>query len=305
MYAIECKGLSKKFGKTLALDHLDLQIKENSIFGFLGPNGAGKTTTIKLVCGLLRPTEGSVTIQGKSVQREDARKIVGYLPEEPAFYGWMNGHEFLDYIGMLFNISTQKRRERITELAELMQMEDALAKRISKYSKGMKQRLGIMAALINDPSILILDEPCADLDPLGRMRILESISKFGRTVFFSSHILSDIEKVSDEVGIIKEGNLLIHSELETLKKMFIKPIVEITFEKGVSAFEKAVKESDWVDDIYREGETLRIFSKNMEKSKRELPRLIYETKSIVTKYEFVSPELEDIFKKIIEDDQND
>lgn len=302
MYAIECRGLSKKFGKTVALNQLDLQIKENSIFGFLGPNGAGKTTTIKLVCGLISPTEGSVEIQGKSVQREDARKIVGYLPEEPAFYGWMNGHEFLDYIGELFGISAQERKKKITELAELMQMEDALTKRISKYSKGMKQRLGIMAALINDPSILILDEPCADLDPLGRMRILESISKFDRTVFFSSHILSEIEKVADEVGIIKEGTLLVHSKLETLRKMFIKPIVEITFEKGISAFEKAVRESNWTDDIYKEGETLRIFSNDIEESKRELPRLIYETKSIVTKYEFMSPELEDIFKKIVEDD---
>ena len=300
MHSIECKGLTKQFGKTLALDHLDLKIKENSIFGFLGPNGAGKTTTIKLMCGLLKPTDGSVTIQGKNVLREDARKIVGYLPEEPAFYGWMDGREFLDYIGKLFKISAQDRKEKIKELSELMQMEDALTKKISKYSKGMKQRLGIIAALINDPSILILDEPCADLDPLGRMRILESISQFERTVFFSSHILSDIERVSDEVGIIHKGRLLIQSELGTLKKMFIKPVIEVTVEEGLSILEKMILECNWVENIQKEGDSLRILSKDIEESKKEIPRLIYESKAIVTKYEVLSPELEDIFKQIVE-----
>jgi ABC-2 type transport system ATP-binding protein len=300
VHSIECKGLTKQFGKTLALDHLDLKIKENSIFGFLGPNGAGKTTTIKLMCGLLKPTDGSVTIQGKNVLREDARKIVGYLPEEPAFYGWMNGREFLDYVGKLFKISAQDRKKRIKELSELMQMEDALTKRISKYSKGMKQRLGIIAALINEPSILILDEPCADLDPLGRMRILESISQFERTVFFSSHILSDIERVSDEVGIIHKGRLLIQSELSTLKKMFIKPVIEVTVEEGLSILEKKVLECNWVENIQKEGNSLRILSKDIEESKKEIPRLIYESKAIVTKYEVLSPELEDIFKQIVE-----
>ncbi len=300
MHSIECKGLTKQFGKTLALDHLDLKIKENSIFGFLGPNGAGKTTTIKLMCGLLKPTDGSVTIQGKNVLREDARKIVGYLPEEPAFYGWMDGREFLDYMGKLFKISAQDRKERIKELSELMQMEDALSKKISKYSKGMKQRLGIIAALINNPSILILDEPCADLDPLGRMRILESISQFERTVFFSSHILSDIERVSDEVGIIHKGRLLIQSELNTLKKMFIKPVLEVTVEEGLSILEKMVLQCNWVENIQKEGNSLRILSKDIEESKKEIPRLIYESKAIVTKYEVLSPELEDIFKQIVE-----
>lgn len=255
------------------------------------------------MCGLLKPTEGSVTIQGSCVQREDARRIVGYLPEEPAFYGWMDGREFLDYIGKLFKISAQERKERIKELAEHMQMEEALTKKISKYSKGMKQRLGIISALINDPSILILDEPCADLDPLGRMRILESISKFDRTVFFSSHILSDIERVSDEVGIIQKGHLLIHSELGQLKKMFIKPIIEVTFEKGASSFEEQVNNCSWVSDIQKEGKTLRILSSDIEESKKELPRLIYESQAVVTRYEILSPELEDIFKQIVEGDQ--
>lgn len=303
MHAIECKGLTKRFGKSLALDHLDLTIKENSIFGFLGPNGAGKTTTIKLMCGLLTPTEGEVTLRGAHVHTADARKIIGYLPEEPAFYRWMNGYEFLDYVGKLFKMSKQERKERIKELSEHMQMEDALTKKISAYSKGMKQRLGIISALINDPLILILDEPCADLDPLGRMRILESISHFDKTVFFSSHILSDIERVSDEVGIIQKGHLLIHSELEQLKKMFIKPIIEITFEKGVSSFEKKVQQCNWVNDIHKEGETLKIFSKDIEKSKKELPRLMYESGAVVTKYEILSPELEDIFKQIVEGDR--
>ncbi|MBU7016991.1 MAG: ABC transporter ATP-binding protein [Theionarchaea archaeon] len=300
MHSIECKGLTKQFGKTLALDHLDLKIEENSIFGFLGPNGAGKTTTIKLMCGLLKPTDGSVTIRGKNVLRGDARKIVGYLPEEPAFYGWMDGREFLDYIGKLFKISAQNRKERIKELSELMQMEDALTKKVSKYSKGMKQRLGIIAALINDPSILILDEPCADLDPLGRMRILESISQFERTVFFSSHILSDIERVSAEVGIIHKGRLLIQSELSTLKKMFIKPVIEVTVEEGLSVLEKKILQCSWVENIQKEGDSLRILSKDIEESKKEIPRLIYESKALVTKYEVLSPELEDIFKQIVE-----
>lgn len=305
MYAIECSELTKKYGKTLALDHLSLKIKRDSIFGFLGSNGAGKTTTIKLICGLLKPTEGSAFIEGGDVTREDVRRIMGYLPEEPSFYGWMDGNEFLTYIGKLFKISAQERKDKIRELAELMQMEDALKRKISKYSKGMKQRLGIMTALINDPSVLILDEPCADLDPLGRMRILENISESGKTVFFSSHILSDIEKVADDVAIIEEGKLLVHTKLDDLKKMFITPVIDMTFEKGISTFEETVQRCTWVRNIEREGQTLRIFSRDIEESKKDLPRLIFETKSVITRYEILSPELEDIFKMIIEGESHD
>jgi ABC-2 type transport system ATP-binding protein len=305
VYAIECSELTKKYGKNLALDHLNLKIKEDSIFGFLGSNGAGKTTTIKLICGLLKPTEGCAFIEGGDVSKEDARRIMGYLSEEPSFYGWMDGNEFLTYIGKLFKISPRERKDKIRELAELMQMEDALKKKISKYSKGMKQRLGIMTALINDPSVLILDEPCADLDPLGRMRILENISKSGKTVFFSSHILSDIEKVADDVAIIQEGKLLIHMKLDDLKRMFITPVIDMTFEKGISTFEETAQKCTWVREMEREGQTLRIFSRDIEESKKDLPRLIYETKSVITRYEILSPELEDIFKRIVEGESHD
>ena len=203
MAAIKCEGLTKRYGNVVALDSLDLSIKERSIFGFLGPNGAGKTTTVKLLVGLSNPTVGRAWIAGQEVTPEaiGLRKKIGYLPEVPAFYNWMNGPEFLSFVGELHHLSKAEIKNRSDELLELVELKETAKRRIGGYSRGMRQRLGIAQALMNRPEVLFLDEPCSALDPIGRREVLELIKRLsaGATVFMSTHILSDVERVCDSV----------------------------------------------------------------------------------------------------------
>jgi len=222
---ISTRGLTKVFvsnwrrARTVAVDHLDLEVAEGEIYGFLGPNGAGKTTTIKLLLGLLRPSAGSVEILGEPAGGLAHRGRLGYLPENPSFYDYLTGREFLDFCGRLCGIPGPLRRERIAQLLALVDLERAAEVRMRKYSKGMLQRAGLAQALVNDPRLLILDEPQSGLDPLGRKKVRDIILRLraeGRTVLFSSHILADAEMICDRVGIMNRGRLVASGRLDQL-----------------------------------------------------------------------------------------
>ena len=190
------------------------------VFGFLGPNGAGKTTTLRILTGLARPTSGKAQVAGVDVLR-DGRKLsrrIGHLPEEPAFYTWMTPREFLDYLGRLYGLSSHERAARTRELLALVRMEDVSRRRIAGFSRGMRQRLGVAAALIHHPEVLFLDEPASALDPAGRKEVLDLIENLrGQcTVVMSTHILADVERVCDVVGIIAKGRMLVQSPREAV-----------------------------------------------------------------------------------------
>jgi ABC-2 type transport system ATP-binding protein len=213
---IEIQGLCKDFRvgfwrrRTRVLHPLNLTVHRGEIFGYLGPNGAGKTTTIKLLTGLILPTSGSARLLGRDLTLISAKQQVGFLPETPYFYDYLTGREFLDLCGRLFGLRARVRRERMARLLRLTQLEDAADWQLRKYSKGMLQRLGLAQALINDPSLVILDEPMSGLDPLGRKAMRDVILQLraeGRTVFFSTHILPDVEVLCDRVGILVAGRL--------------------------------------------------------------------------------------------------
>ncbi|MDD4877328.1 MAG: ABC transporter ATP-binding protein, partial [Dehalococcoidales bacterium] len=209
MEAISCQGLTKHYGNFVALDNLDLVVEEQTVFGFLGPNGAGKTTTVKMLVGLSTPSAGRAWIAGQEVI-DDAlslRSRIGYLPEVPAFYNWLTGREFLSYVGELHHLSSREIKLRCDQYLELVELIEAAKRKIGGYSRGMKQRLGIAQALINRPKVLFLDEPCSALDPMGRREVLNLIEQMRTetTVFMSTHILSDVERVCDVVGIINQG----------------------------------------------------------------------------------------------------
>jgi ABC-2 type transport system ATP-binding protein len=224
---IEIDGLTKDYEvgflkkkKSRALDHLTLDVHRGEIFGFLGPNGAGKTTTLKLLMRLIYPTEGTARILGHSIDDVSTRARIGYLPENPYFYDYLSGRELLEYTAALFGMAKAIARQKASELLTMVGLEPARADRqLRKYSKGMLQRIGIAQALVNDPEVVFLDEPMSGLDPVGRREVrdlLLVLRKQNKTIFFSSHILSDVEALCDRAAILTAGKLLRCGTVEEL-----------------------------------------------------------------------------------------
>lgn len=240
MSLIEMNSLSKVFKKDFskkkirALKSLTMKIDEGEVFGFLGPNGAGKSTTIKLLLNLIRPTSGTVTIMGKNPSDRNVRKLVGYLPENPYFYDHLSAKELLWFGGKSCDLDAATIRERTTALLEELELIDAMKRPLRSYSKGMVQRAGLALALIHNPKILILDEPMSGLDPMGRIKVFNLILKLkgeGKTIFFSSHILHDIERLCDRAAILINGDLIreidVKNDLaqgETLEGIFMEEV---------------------------------------------------------------------------------
>jgi len=201
------------------LREVTLSVRRGEVYGFLGPNGAGKTTSMKCLLGLLTPDQGTLEIFGRPGTEPSARAKLGYLPEHPYFYPHLTGRELIDYFGRLFGIPAAERRRRTDELLDRVDMADKADLPLRQFSKGMMQRIGLAQALINDPELVILDEPMSGLDPIGRREmkdIILSLRDSGATVFFSSHILADAEALCDRVGLLFNGRILRESSVEDL-----------------------------------------------------------------------------------------
>lgn len=243
------KGLFREAGR--GVNNLSFTVEQGSLFGFLGPNGAGKTTTIKVMTSLLAPTSGSALILGNNAKQKSARRLIGYMPENPYFYEHLTALESLEFYGALFDIPKEESRRRGAELlvqVELLNVEDV---RVGEFSKGMRQRLGFAQALINEPQVVILDEPLSGLDPLGRSvltRCMRSLTAEGKTVLISSHILPDVENTCTHIALIKQGKLLeigpiekIMASSSTAVDVLIsseKPVQEL-FGEGVSVEQRS------------------------------------------------------------------
>lgn len=302
--AVQIKGLTKRFGDTVALDNVDLTVPAGLVFGFLGRNGAGKTTTLRILTGLARPTTGSAVILGHDVTRASnvVRSQIGYLPDVPGFYPWMTAREFLEFAGRLFGLDRQTLDARADALLEMAGLA-SVRTRIGGFSRGMKQRLGIAQALINAPRLLLLDEPTSALDPIGRRDVLEMIvSLRGRTtVFFSTHILADVERVCDAVAILERGRVVTSAGIGELKARAAANRLVVEVDGDASALAEALKGSGWLRslDVETGGGTLRMAVSDLPAAQREIPRAIVAAGVALRRFESEEASLEDVFVELV------
>jgi len=219
---IETRGLTKKFGKLVAVDSLDVKVQKGVIHGFVGPNGAGKSTTIKLLVGAIRRTSGQGFIKGYPIGSVDARRAIGYSPERPSFYKDWTAFDYLVHMAALSGIKTDQAERRSQELLDWLELSDFANAKVGGFSAGMKQRLSIAQAMSHKPELLVLDEPTANLDPDGRMSLLEKLKSLPReqgvTVFISSHILSELEFLIDSVTLINKGRTVAEDSVKVMKE---------------------------------------------------------------------------------------
>jgi len=219
---ISITSLSKSYGMTKAVDNLNLSISEGEFFGFIGPNGAGKTTTIRMITGIVNPDSGNISIAGFARhEKQKIASVLGVVPESRGFYDWMTAVEYLSFFANLYGIAKDLASEKITHLLSQVDLTSSRCKRIGAYSRGMKQRLGLARALINDPQILILDEPTLGLDPQGHediQRLLKELNSTGVTIFYSSHLLHEVSNLCSRIAIINRGRLVAQGTVQELMK---------------------------------------------------------------------------------------
>ena len=305
MFSLEISNLCKNFGKFKAVDQLCLKVTEGSVYGFLGPNGAGKTTTIKMITGLSEPSGGSIKICGKEVAfgSSSGRENIGYLPDVPNFYSWMKPVEFLTFCGDLYRIDKKVLKTRIEELLDLVGLSDANRK-VGGFSRGMKQRLGIAQALINEPALILMDEPASALDPIGRKDVMDIISKLAgkTTVFFSTHILADVERVCDRIAIIHKGKLIIEDTIESLRRDYsIKELeIELIKVEDAARFADKLKIQPWVGEIKSiDGNIVRVAVKDLLQAGTGIPAILAGMNAGLIGLKSLEPTLEDIFMEVV------
>ena len=298
MSAVALHGLVKRYGATAALNGLDLIVPEGSIFGFLGPNGAGKTTTLRILTGMARPTAGSAEVLGFDATRPEAalRRQVGFLPDVPAFYPWMTARELMRFAGRLFGLEGVALEQRSESLLAMVGLA-TVKTRIGGYSRGMKQRLGIAQALVNAPRLLLLDEPTSALDPIGRREVLELIASLrGRTtVFFSTHILADVERVCDTVTILDRGAVVAGGPIDDLKRRHATNRLVFQVDGSSTVLTTRLRSRPWLETLDETDGAIRIATSDVATARREVVAEIAALQLGLVRFEQEDPTLEEVF----------
>jgi ABC-2 type transport system ATP-binding protein len=311
---IRTQDLSKSYNDVKALRELSLSVPQHSIFGFLGPNGAGKTTAIKLLLGLIRPTSGTGSVFGHDIGRDNlaVRARTGYLPQQPAFYKELTARATLQFTASFFYSGPQRLiDERVNEMLQLVGLEEKADRQVGGFSGGERQRLGIAQAQINYPDLLILDEPAAALDPIGRrdvLNIMERLRKY-TTIFYSTHILDDVQQVSDTVAILNRGQLVTQGPIEVLLNGNGNLVYDVRLKGDVGRLHRRVQQQDWVERIdvaQRDGVvTWRVAVRDERAAESELFRLLAQDEQVVViSYGRKTFELEEIFMQLVEGDHH-
>ncbi len=296
---VKISGLRKKYGNFNVLDGLDMTINKGDVYGFLGRNGCGKTTTMNILCNIIPKDEGEIILG----ENPDDRIKIGYLPETPSLYGYMNGYEYLEYIAACANFKGNAK-QRICECLEITGMIDGGKRRIKGYSRGMNQRLGIAAAIFDSPDLLILDEPTSALDPEGRaevMQIIQRLTGTGATILLCTHILSDVERVSNRIGIMRDGRLAVEGTIDEIigrdtNNGITLQLFDVNEETAAKI--KAVEFADKVD-FYEKTGNFVLRTANPEETNRYLVKFLAENNLVPRKIEVSRPSLEDVFLRTV------
>jgi len=307
-YSIETTDLTKSFGSLTAVNKLNIKVQRNTIHGFLGPNGAGKTTTIKIIVGLLRPTSGSVTVLGREVHVDDAdsRLRIGYMSELPKFPKHLKGAEMLDIYGRMYGMTKEQRAEQVPKLIEMVGLKGRENDLIGKYSKGMQQRIGIAQALLNNPELVVLDEPSIGLDPVGMVEVRElvkNISKEGMTVFLSSHLLFEVEQICDHVTIINKGAMIASDTPQNISGQLGPAMVHIELVDLSIPVIAAVKKLPFVSGTWKTGNTLLIQVNTPDDVRAQISREVTGAGGVIIGMNQKISNLEDVFLQLITKDQ--
>jgi ABC-2 type transport system ATP-binding protein len=307
---IHTQGLSKSYGDVQGLKPLDLIVPQHSIFGFLGPNGAGKTTTMKLLLGLIRPTAGSGSIFGQDIVRDSVaiRSRIGYLPQQPRFVDDMSARETLRFTARFFFSGPQaKIDQRVNEMLDLVGLQDKSDRPVKGFSGGERQRLGLAQAQVNYPELLILDEPAAALDPIGRHEVLRVMERLRAhtTIFYSTHILDDVQQVSDTVAILNQGELLAQGPIERLLAGSGGPVYTVTLKGDAMSALARIQNLPWISDVEattRNGfESWQVGVTDEQAAQENLLRQILADKSLtVVEFSRKTHQLEEVFMDIVE-----
>ncbi|NMB19634.1 MAG: ABC transporter ATP-binding protein [Firmicutes bacterium] len=305
MNILEIRDLQMSFGTNQVLQGLNMVVPEHSVFGLVGRNGAGKTTTMKIVLGLLEAQKGEVYVCGERVHYGTAKtnRYIGFLPDVPEFYGYMRPLEYLRLCGEITGLSSAQIKAKSKELLELVGLE-GVNRRIGGFSRGMKQRLGIAQALLNEPRLLICDEPTSALDPIGRRQILEILSAIRgqTTVVFSTHILSDVERICDRIAVLEQGKLVLSGTLSEIQKQHRRNSYSIRFASDQEAEEFA--QNDELNNpqiqLTREGRSLIVSIEDSSRGGQELIDLLSKKQMVPERFEAMEPTLESLFEEVVQ-----
>ena len=309
---IEVTNLTKKYGDHIAVDHLSFRVEKGQIYGFLGPNGAGKSTTMNIITGYLAATEGTVTIDGKDIQKdpEEAKRAIGYLPELPPLYVDMTVREYLEFVAELKKVPKKERKQQIDEVMEMTQIADMQQRLSRNLSKGYRQRVGLAQAILGYPEVIILDEPTVGLDPKQIIEIRDLIRKLGEdhTVILSSHILSEVSAVCDHIMIIAHGKLVASDSPENLQKLMSGSMeLDLEVKGSAAAVKSALQEISQIDRIEENTEAsknvakLKVISKENADIREQVFYALADAKLPILEMTHAEKSLEDIFLELTED----
>lgn len=299
MTLLSISNLSKKFNATFAVKNVNYQFTPHKCIALIGPNGAGKTTTLQMIAGLLTPTSGNIEFEQR--KEIDRRKLIGYLPQHPVFYPWMTGNEFLKFSGQLGGLSKGEATKRCEELLEIVGIADAKDKRIGNYSGGMKQRLGIAQAIIHKPKLVMLDEPVSALDPIGRREILSLMEKLKTemTVLFSTHILSDADEISDELLLLRNGEVIESGSMKELRHKYQTTKISLQFTERQAFYQEKVEALPAVRDTLTDKDSLQVLTNNITKARKEILQLAGKENWPLINFQIQQVSLEEMFMKAV------